>query len=93
MAVPPIIEVAHSLPEFWRWIINLSWVRYITRRRAPEIPGPEEMGTPNAEFTDRQNNEKKGPVDSQSSSVTVQPRLSQAQQPDGSKGVIEHDQS
>jgi len=93
MAVPPIIEVAHSLPQLWRWLINLSLVRYITRRPAPEVPGPEEMGTPNAESTDWQNNEKKRAIDSRSSTVTEQPRSSQTQQPDGPKGVTEHGES
>ena len=93
MAVPPIIEVSHSVPDLWRWFINLAWVRFITGRSARETPGPEEMGTPDAEFVDWQKNEKKGTVDSQSSFVADQPRLGITQQPDRSKGVSEYGQS
>ena len=93
MAVPPIIEVSHSAPKLWRWFINLTWVRFITRRPAPETPGPEEMGTPDVEFVDWQKNEKKGTVDSQSSFLADQPRLGQTQQLDRSKGVSEYGQS
>jgi hypothetical protein len=93
MAVPPIIEVSHLVPDMWRWFINLVWVRFITRRPAPEVPSPEEMGTPNVEFVDWQNGEKKGTVDSQTSFVTEQPRLGRTQQPDRSKGVTEYGQS
>ena len=91
MAVPPLIEVAHSAPILWRWFINLRWVRFITRRPAPEVPSPEEMGTPNAEFIDWQNNEKKGTVDSQTNFVAEQPRLGKTQA-DHSGGATEYGQ-
>jgi hypothetical protein len=93
MAVPPLIEVSHSAPDLWRWFINLPWVRFITRRSAPQVPSPEEMGTPDAEFVDWQNNEKKGTVNSRSSFVAEQPRLGKTQNPDRSKGATEYGQS
>lgn len=93
IAVPPLVEVSHSAPDLWRWVINLGWVRYITRRPAPEPSGPEEMGTPDAEFIEWQNNEKKGTVDSQSSFVPEQPQLGKTLQPDRSNGVTEYGQS
>ena len=93
MAVPPLIEVSHSAPDLWRWFINLPWVRFITRRPAPRVPSPEEMGTPDAEFIDWQNNEKKGTVDSQSSFMTEQPRLGKTHDPNHSKGATEYGQS
>ena len=93
MAVPPLIEVSHSAPDLWRWFINLPLVRFITRRPAPQVPSPEEMGTPDAEFIDWQNNEKKGTADSQSSFVTEQPRLGKTQHPDRSEGATEFGQS
>jgi hypothetical protein len=92
MAVPPLIEVTHSAPALWRWFIDLRWVRFITRRPAPEVPSPEEMGTPNAEFIDWQNDEKKGTVDSQTSFVAEQPRLGKTR-PDHPKGATEYGQS
>ena len=73
--VPPIIEVIHLAPDLWRWFINLPLVQFTTRRPAPEVSSPEEMGIPSAEPIDRQNSEKKGTVDGQFSSVTKQPRL------------------
>jgi len=91
MAVPPIIEVSHSAPELWRWLINLTVVRFITRRPAPEPLAPEETGTSNAEFIDWQTSEKKGTVDSGSSFVTEQPRLGRT--PDRSQGATEYGQS
>ncbi|KAF9645472.1 hypothetical protein BDM02DRAFT_3271660, partial [Thelephora ganbajun] len=90
VAVPPIIELAHLTPELWRWLINPSWVRYITRRPVSEIPDPEEIGTPNSEFVDWQNNEKKGTIDSQSSFTTEQPWLGRTKQPDSPKEVTEY---
>lgn len=92
MAVPPVIEVSHSAPDLWRWFINLPWVRFITRRPVSQVPSLEEMGTPDAEFIDWQN-EKKGMVDSQSGFVAEQPRLGKTQNPDGSKGATEYGQS
>jgi len=92
MAVPPVIEVSHSVPDLWRWFINLPWVRFITRRPASQVPSLEEMGTPDAEFIDWQN-EKKGTVDSQSGFMAEQPRLGKTQNPDGSKGATEYGQS
>jgi len=93
MAVPPLIEVSHSAPQLWRWLINLVWVRYITGRAASEVSDPEEMGTPNLEFVDLQNNEKKGTVDSQSSFTADQPRLGMTQVPNHAKEVTEYGQS
>lgn len=93
MAVPPIIEVSHSAPDLWRWFINLAWVRFITGRSAPQAPGQEEMGTPNTEFVDWQNNEKKGTGNSRTSFTADQPRLGVTQQVDNSHGVTEHGQS
>lgn len=75
MAVPPMIEVAHSAAELWHWLINLRWIRYITRRPIHRAPSPEEMGTPETEFADWQQSEKKGTVDGQSSLVAEAPRL------------------
>ena len=72
-AVPPIIEVSHSAPDLWHWFINLPLVRFITRRPAPEVPPPEEMGIPSIESIDRQNGEKKGTVDGQFSTVIERP--------------------
>lgn len=96
MAVPPLIEVAHSTPAFWRWFINLPWIRFITGRRAPNVPGPEELGTPGSEYIDWQNGEKKGTADSRTSFVAEQPQLGivppQQQQPDNSNGPSEYGQ-
>ena len=89
MTVPPIIELSHSIPDLWRWFINLTWVRFITRRPAPQVSGPEEMGTPDAEFVDWQN-EKKGTDDS---FVADQPQLGMTQQLNHSNGVFESGQS
>lgn len=80
MTVPPMIEVAHSTPRFWRWFIDLRWIRFITGRRAPRVPGPEEKGTPEVDTVDWQNVEKKGIVDDQTSFVAEQPRLGIVQQ-------------
>ena len=89
IAVPPIIEVSHSAPDLWRWFINLAWVRFITRRPAPELPGPEEMGSPNPGLVNWQN-EKKGISNSQTSFTVDQPRLGVTQQLDNSYGITEH---
>jgi len=86
MTVPPIIEVAHLTPAFWRWLINLTWVRYITRRPAPQVPGPEELGTPDAEFID----EKKEFIDDQSSFMDELPLLGR-QKTDHSDETTERD--
>lgn len=93
MAVPPLIEVSHSTPQFWRWSINLPWVRYITRRPAPKAPSPEETGTPETEFVDWQQSEKKERVDSQPSLVAEAPRLGIAQPIDDLNGVTEYSRS
>lgn len=93
IAVPPIIEVSHSAPDLWRWLINLAWVRFITGRSAPSVPGAEEMGTPNIEFVDWQNGEKKETAGSQSSLAADQPHLAATQQPERSKEVSEYGQS
>ena len=93
IAVPPLVEVTHSAPDLWLWLINQRWVRRITGRPAPEVSSPEEMGTPNAEFIEWQKGEKKGTVDSQSSFVTQQPRLGVTLQPDRSNQVTEYGQS
>jgi hypothetical protein len=89
MTVPPFIEVSHLAPGFWRWLINLAWVRYITRRPAPKAPSPEEMGTPDAEFLD----EKKETIDDQSSFMDELPLLGKTQKPDDPDGTTEHGQS
>ena len=93
MAVPPLIELSHSAPDLWRWFINLTWVRFITRRSVPEVSGPEELGTPDTEFIEWQNNEKKGTANSRTSFAADQPRLGVIQQADDSNGVSEHGQS
>lgn len=92
MAVPPLIEVSHSAPDLWRWFINLAWIRFITGRSVPQVPGPEEMGTPTTEFIDWQN-EKKGSANSRTSFTAEQPQLGATQQLDHSNGVTEHGQS
>ena len=74
-AVPPLIEVFHLAPDLWHWFINLPLVRFITRRPAPEVPSPEEMGIPSIESIDWQNGEKKATVDGQFSTVIKRPRL------------------
>lgn len=94
VAVPPIIEVSHSAPELWRWLINLPWVRFITGRRVSKLPGSEEAGTPETEFIDWQKSEKKGTLGSQSSLVAEAPQLGIAQPTDHDlNGVTEHGQS
>lgn len=91
VAVPPMIEVAHSAPQLWRWFINLRWIRFITRRPARKASSPEEMGTSEAEFIDWQQSEKKGTADS---FVAEVPRLGIAQQPiEDLNGVNEYGQS
>ncbi|KAF9781383.1 hypothetical protein BJ322DRAFT_1112078 [Thelephora terrestris] len=92
MAVPPLIEVTHSAPQLWRWFINLPWIRFITGRRAPKIPGAEEMGTVETEYIDWQKKEKKGTADSQTSFVAEEPRLGIVQQTDDSNGASEYGQ-
>jgi hypothetical protein len=32
VTIPPLISVARLLPRFWRWFVNLTWVRYVTGR-------------------------------------------------------------
>jgi hypothetical protein len=93
LAVPPVIEAAHSAPDLWRWLINLAWIRRITGRPAPKVPGPEEMGTPHTELIDWQKHEKKGSIDSQSSLVAELPLLGKAQKPDHSNEATEYGQS
>lgn len=89
-----MIEVAHSAPELWRWMINLRWIRYITGRSVARAPSPEETGTPETEFVDWQQTEKKGTLDSQSSFVAEGPRLGIARPTiDHSNGVTEYGQS
>jgi hypothetical protein len=91
MAVPPLIEVSHSAHELWHWFINLPWVRYITRRPVSKAPSHEETGSPETEFVDWQQNEKKETVDSQSSFVAEAPRLGKTPQPiDHLNGVTEY---
>lgn len=89
MTVPPMIELIHLTPGFWRWLINIKWVRYITGRPAPEIPGPEEMGTPDTEFID----EKQETIDDQSSFTDELPLLGKTQKPDHSDETTENGQS
>jgi hypothetical protein len=88
MIVPTLIEVAHLVPGFWRWLINLAWVRYITGRPVPEVPGPEEIGTPETEFID----EKKGSIDDESSFMDQLPLLGKTQKPDHLVETTEHGQ-
>ena len=73
MTIPPLIELAHLAPGCWRWLINLAWVRHITRR-----PAPEEIGTPDVAFLD----EKSGTMDEQSSFMDGVPLLDKTQRPD-----------
>lgn len=89
MTVPPLIELAHLTPRFWRWLINLTWVRYVTRRPAPGVPGPEEIGSPDTEFLD----EKKGIIDDQSSFMDELPLLGRTQKSDHSDEITEKGQS
>ena len=91
MTVPPMIELAHSAPAFWRWFINLTWVRFVTRRPAPGVSDPEEVGTLDAEFID----EKKEieTIDDESSFVDELPLLSKTREPDHSDKITEHGQS
>lgn len=84
-----MIELAHLAPGFWRWLINLALVRRITGRPAPEVPGPEEMGTPDAESVDQ----KKEIIDDQSSFVDDLPLLEKTQKFDFPEGTAEHGQS
>ena len=89
-AVPPVIQVSHLAPDLWRWFIDLPLVRFITRRPAPEVPSPEEMGILSAGFIDRQNKEKNATLDGQSSSVIEQLRLGRTEQPNRSEGLTEY---
>lgn len=91
--VPPIVEVARLTPHLWHWLINLTWVRYITGRRVPKVPGLEEMGSPIAEFTDRKFREKEGSVDSQSTFVVELPLLGKTEKLGHSDETTEHGQS
>lgn len=84
-----MIETARLIPALWRWFINLHWVRYITGRRAPKVPSPEELGSPATEFT----NEKKGTVDSESDFMDELPLLDKTQEPDNSGDTTEYGQS
>lgn len=87
--VPPTIELVHIAPCFWRWWINIAWVRYITGRPAPEVPGPEEIGTLDTEFDD----EKKEIIDDESSFTDELPLLGKTEKIDHSYGTAEHGQS
>ena len=64
-AVPPIIEVVRLTPELRRWFINLPWIWFI-------VPGSEETGASGARTINWQNIERKGDVDSLSSSLAEQ---------------------
>ena len=89
-AVPPVIQVSHLAPDLWRWFIDLPLVRFITRRPAPEVPSPEEMGILSTGFIDRQNKEKDATFGGQSSSTIEQPWLGRTEQPDRSDGLTEY---
>ncbi|KAF9781525.1 hypothetical protein BJ322DRAFT_1076724 [Thelephora terrestris] len=86
MTVPPMIEVGRLAPRLWRWFINIHWVRYITGRRAPRVPGPEEMGSPAPDFVD----EKEGTADDESGLVYELPLLGKTREADDLEETTEH---
>ena len=81
-----MIEVVHLIPALWRWFINIAWVRYITGRRAPEVPVPEAIGTPNTEFPD----EEKGVYDDEPSYTDELPLLEKTEKHDYSDETTEY---
>lgn len=88
MTIPPLIELAHLAPGFWRWLINIAWVRYITRRPAHVVPSPEGVGSPDNELI----NEKKIIIDDQSSFVDESPLLGKSQRRYHSDEITNHGQ-
>ncbi|KAF8523249.1 hypothetical protein JB92DRAFT_1624088 [Gautieria morchelliformis] len=44
VALPPMIQVARLIPRFYRWFIDLSWVRFVTCR--PQRRGGSSMAIP-----------------------------------------------
>jgi hypothetical protein len=47
ITVPPLISVAKMVPRFKNWLIDLAWVRFVTRRPQKQtIPAVEETHIP-----------------------------------------------